>query len=1217
MWDVVWKVVSQQFTWDDVKLFCALYPLQSISIVFTVLACTFVLFYTKLMHLIIFAGIGFIAGYIVFLPNPQQSSYQQNEFKITAKSVQSLNSVDADAEHHHLQNKSHHSQSVSSLLTKLDTCIVLDPVLNELVDLFLKDFIHFWYDSLNVSKSLNFPNQVRSALSVAINRFYVIMKKVGAFQSTDGIDKRKIMKTLSYLSSSLIKSLGYYRQFELSEQSWDEFTRLNVQIQVGQKNYVQRLGDVAYRLLQALVPEDDFKSPCMRLIVQELLSGSVLWPIVQHYAQPEILCSIILRMLVKDPAKSLQQSGHANSQQLQQERRKSLHGIAPVQLTTMDVLKKNDLFAMFMEYMEQINAPSYLRFWTNVDIYCQVSSLQLKELQSLDVGDNLNSSDIGGDRQHAMDLIRADARTVFDAHFAPYAELPIKLVSLSTMPSSYLENLTLSDKSDADKVEQQLKQIHEERVKELKSALEDSGHISAECFDKTKDYVLNILESDYLDGFKKSEKFKKYFGIDQESKPLENIVVNDDVQTDVKESIQEHASSSQQSYQDNETTSSELTFLPSQKLKDQPSDQSIGLNPSASTQKEHDVNLVPTEVPQSADVTSQSNAQRVEVGADELSSLRQDKSLNADEEALLHLAAAITQLREQHHLLSDRMADLKRKQNAMPMPSIEIGSQLRKVTRNKKDLERQMAMLVTSANDMMMANNNINARSSSSSQEDIDQQSERGQQVESVQLQERLHLTAIKVSVMDVTIVADSDLDRSGNSTMISGSGNTLNASNSTLSSNSGGGSKLINSVGALTGLTKRMISTAQQNFDQLRQQSNTGSINSQSLTKRLKNTVFLLQVEPQQSDLKGWLLSRSYPDILALHTQLKTLFPKVSKIDLPTLSRPQSLGSSSQQQINDNEQRLRRLKDDVDHYLKMLVGDQLICESRAMQLFFTPDGGHSGLGPVLRSATPATLQGGPTGTSIKQLRSGNISENVRESLNKILRSLPTFGQQTQHSSHAGQQKDGPHHSTRGRSQSQATSVRDPLGSKSPQRRLSIASSTGTTVYQQSVNTQQELPDLINQGFLLVTEFFDLNAKNQWLRRKGLQIIRSLFLEQSIVGSGVSVGGGGALSDLDTKSSNKMVSLIEESIFGSAEYLSQQVIIDSQMKLWLQSLMDSYWPLPERKWYSTVPNYKPPAKDAIIIDGAVDKLNDFQYGSVIPEMSANAHKQGYECSYYD
>lgn len=52
-----------------------------------------------------------------------------------------------------------------------------------------------------------------------------------------------------------------------------------------------------------------------------------------------------------------------------------------------------------------------------------------------------------------MDLIRADARTVFDAHFAPYAELPIKLVSLSTMPSSYLENLTLSDKSDADKVE--------------------------------------------------------------------------------------------------------------------------------------------------------------------------------------------------------------------------------------------------------------------------------------------------------------------------------------------------------------------------------------------------------------------------------------------------------------------------------------------------------------------------------------------------------------------------------------------------------------------------------------------------------------------------------------------------------------------------------------------------------------------------------------------
>lgn len=73
------------------------------------------------------------------------------------------------------------------------------------------------------------------------------------------------------------------------------------------------------------------------------------------------------------------------------------------------------------------------------------------------------------------------------------------------------------------------------------------------------------------------------------------------------------------------------------------------------------------------------------------------------------------------------------------------------------------------------------------------------------------------------------------------------------------------------------------------------------------------------------------------MHTQLKASFVKVTKIAMPTLVRPQSTTTKP-------DERLEKLKQDTDIFLKMLVGDQLLCESRAMQHFFRPDGGHTGL---------------------------------------------------------------------------------------------------------------------------------------------------------------------------------------------------------------------------------------------------------------------------------
>jgi hypothetical protein len=59
----------------------------------------------------------------------------------------------------------------SDALIKIDISSRIDAVLKEFMDLFIRDFVNWWYDPLNVSQSLEFENSVRIAVNNVVMKF--------------------------------------------------------------------------------------------------------------------------------------------------------------------------------------------------------------------------------------------------------------------------------------------------------------------------------------------------------------------------------------------------------------------------------------------------------------------------------------------------------------------------------------------------------------------------------------------------------------------------------------------------------------------------------------------------------------------------------------------------------------------------------------------------------------------------------------------------------------------------------------------------------------------------------------------------------------------------------------------------------------------------------------------------------------------------------------
>lgn len=80
---------------------------------------------------------------------------------------------------------------------------------------------------------------------------------------------------------------------------------------------------------------------------------------------------------------------------------------------------------------------------------------------------------------------------------------------------------------------------------------------------------------------------------------------------------------------------------------------------------------------------------------------------------------------------------MRRKVHDSTLPNIELHTKIRKLLRSRKEIEREMQMLITTAQDLMTTIDDVDAEGDTSPTQD------------------RLNLTALNVNVLDVGVVLE------------------------------------------------------------------------------------------------------------------------------------------------------------------------------------------------------------------------------------------------------------------------------------------------------------------------------------------------------------------------------------------------------------------------------------------------------------------------------
>ncbi|KAJ1968224.1 phosphatidylinositol binding [Dispira parvispora] len=129
----------------------------------------------------------------------------------------------------------------------------------------------------------------------------------------------------------------------------------------------------------------------------------------------------------------------------------------------------------------------------------------------------------------------------------------------------------------------------------------------------------------------------------------------------------------------------------------------------------------------------------------------------------------------------------------------------------------------------------------------------------------------------------------------------------------------------------------------------------------------------------RGWMITRSYADFAALHSSLKQQFAKVEKIKFPHRNWAATASGAGQKQS--------ALASGLQHYLSMLLVDQIVCASRALQLFMKPDymtvpKSFLEASPVAFLSHGRTSTASTTGYGVKQVAGTNynsLSKQLKE----------------------------------------------------------------------------------------------------------------------------------------------------------------------------------------------------------------------------------------------
>ncbi|ORY44516.1 PXA-domain-containing protein [Rhizoclosmatium globosum] len=164
--------------------------------------------------------------------------------------------------------------------------IKIDEALDRLIHLILKDFVLSWYNPINYSKSDEFANSVQSSLHSGLATF--------GFAAA----KTKIVNAISPISQTLIRHIYEYRHFEASslplEAYLDKHPLSTFHKYSDSKETNKFLRRISAHIVMATMPKSDRESPVVFSLMREIVATSVLGSIVESYSDPDYLNQLLI-----------------------------------------------------------------------------------------------------------------------------------------------------------------------------------------------------------------------------------------------------------------------------------------------------------------------------------------------------------------------------------------------------------------------------------------------------------------------------------------------------------------------------------------------------------------------------------------------------------------------------------------------------------------------------------------------------------------------------------------------------------------------------------------------------------------------------------------------------------------------------------------------------------------------------------------------------------
>ncbi|KAK9763742.1 phosphatidylinositol binding [Basidiobolus ranarum] len=181
----------------------------------------------------------------------------------------------------------------SELLVQPVISLQIDSSLNRLFDYIVRDFVRYWFEPLNLSKSPEFESRVRESLSITASNFSLYARR-------DNVDLSLLL--IYALANTLIVHVREYRQFEASALPLDKYLSENPQSPFNQSYYdnlsqMTQLQKLSKILLTKLLPKQDTLSPCLMALLTEISTTSTIVPTLEALSDPDRINQLIISIL--------------------------------------------------------------------------------------------------------------------------------------------------------------------------------------------------------------------------------------------------------------------------------------------------------------------------------------------------------------------------------------------------------------------------------------------------------------------------------------------------------------------------------------------------------------------------------------------------------------------------------------------------------------------------------------------------------------------------------------------------------------------------------------------------------------------------------------------------------------------------------------------------------------------------------------------------------